>query len=376
MREAWRHFAGAAFAFVFLTITASTAVAQSRNACVYANDDGGSINTVDGYLVTATSQNYVPPFQTGGESKGISSMSDIVFSPTENILYAADSQSSDIAAMRVDATTCQLTLLGNFPVAGAEALGIGLAISPDGKWLFAAGVRSANLRVYAIRQDGSLTGTRQKIALLNSPSSMAVSPDGTTLIVGVPKQPRNGPELISYSINPSTGILTQVSVVSPKGYPACMSIDPQSKFVFVDEPFGQQLRIGLAQIEPGGALTFLRTYNFPEVSGSLSTGSDLLSIDAKYLYVTDSSIASVTTLSVNDRIGALKYLSTASYGVMNEDRPIGLATSSNGTFVFAGEPNVGYGTHMGIFEAGEGGLLTSLGIFPISDENPAWVAAK
>ncbi len=63
-------------------------------------------------------------------------------------------------------------------------------------------------------------------------------------------------------------------------------------------------------------------------------GSALLSSDGRYLYVTDYSFASVTTLAVDDVKGALKYVSTASYGIVNEDRPVGLATSKNGEFVF------------------------------------------
>jgi hypothetical protein len=43
---------------------------------------------------------------------------------------------------------------------------------------------------------------------------------------------------------------------------------------------------------------------------------------------------------------------------------------------FAGEPDVGYITHLGIFTAARDDLPTSMGIFSISQAYPAWVAAK
>jgi 6-phosphogluconolactonase (cycloisomerase 2 family) len=378
LTRAMTYFAAAAVVAAGMMMTAGAAMAQSGNTCVYANDDivyYNGPNTVDGYLVTATSQIYISPFQTGGEAQGLSLISDIIFNPTKNILYASDSHSGDVAAMRVNPATCQLIFWGNFRVGGSDGEGIGLAVSPNGKWLYVARVQSAEVNVLAIRNDGSLTGISQTIPLLNKPSSMAVSPDSTTLLVGVPAQRNTTDELISYSIDPLTGMLTQASIVSPLGNPGSVSIDSSSKLVYVDEPNSEQLQIGLLEIGPGSTLTFTRTYDFTEVGSSSSLGSALLSNNNRYLYVTNYSFASVTTLAVNKVTGALRYVSTASYGIENEDRPIGLASAKNGSFVFAGEPNVGYITHMGIFVAGKDGSLTSLGTFPISEASPAWIAA-
>jgi 6-phosphogluconolactonase (cycloisomerase 2 family) len=165
---------------------AGPAMAQNGITCAYANDDISHFvgpNTVDGYLVTAMSQTYLNPVETGGQSSGGSNIPNIIVSPVKKILYVVDSRSGDIAAMNINPTTCQLTLLGNYPVGGAEKLGIGLAITPNGRWLYAAEVNSAVLQPFVIRKDGSLSVVHQKIALLDRPSSMAISPDSSTLMV-------------------------------------------------------------------------------------------------------------------------------------------------------------------------------------------------
>jgi 6-phosphogluconolactonase (cycloisomerase 2 family) len=376
-------FGVAAFVVAAMMMMVGTAMAQNGITCAYANDDWASSggNTVDGYLVTASSQTYLTPTLTGGESTGLSFMADIVMSPVKKVLYVADSHSGDVAAMEINPSNCQLTLLGNYHAAYPDRFGLGLAISSDGKWLFVVGVRAAVLQPFAIHDDGSLTAVRQKITLLDRPSSMAVSPDSATLIVSVPQRPKHGNGVISYSINPSNGMLTEVSVVLPKGYAGSISIDSQSKFVYVQEGNADHLRVGLLEIGSGSTMTFIHTYNFTEVVNSSSIADGLLSSNGKYLYVTNPNAASVTTLAVNSLTGGLKYVTTTSDGTVGKDAPVGLASTGNGAFLFTGDFNNNDLPNMGIFAAGKkDGSLTSLGTFPLGQAEdgaiPTWVAAR
>jgi 6-phosphogluconolactonase (cycloisomerase 2 family) len=374
--------ATAAFLATAVMMVPGATMAQSSVACAYANDDWASSggNTVDGYLVSASSQTYLSPTLTGGESAGISSIADIVMSPVKKILYAADSQTGNVAIMAINPINCQLTLLGDYPAANPDRFGLGLAISADGKWLFVVGVKAAELRPFFIRKDGSLSAVHQKITLLDRPSSMAVSPDSTTLIVSVPQRPKHGNEVVSYSINPSNGMLTQVSMASPKGYAGSISIDSQSKFVYVQEGSSDHLRVGLLEIGSGSTLIFVHIYNFTEVQGGFPLSAAVLSSNGRYLYLTDAYISSINTLAVNSVTGALKYVATTNDGTM-KDEPIGVATTKNGAFVFTGDFNSNDLPNMGIFAAGKrNGSLTSLGTFSIAEgENgavPAWVVER
>jgi 6-phosphogluconolactonase (cycloisomerase 2 family) len=197
-----------------------------------------------------------------------------------------------------------------------------------------------------------------------------------TVIVGVPKSSVVGNELYSYSVDPSTGVLSQVSVINPHGYPGSINIDSQSKFVYVYELYdSEQLRVALMNIGPESALTFDRTYNFPEVSGNYGLSAALLSVNGKYLYFTNDELASITTLQVSSVTGALKYVTTTPDGTVGINFPIGLATSKNGSFVFTAD-DFHYG-NMGIFSASRDGSLNSLGTFPMySNGQTEWIAAK
>jgi 6-phosphogluconolactonase (cycloisomerase 2 family) len=364
-------------AAALMTIT-GIAMAGTGNTCVYANDDvfyegGEGPNTVDGYLVAPTSQTYLSPVLTGGNGGGGSLMQNIVMNPTKSILYASDAKSRDIAAMKIDPVTCQLTLLGDYPLATSGGLGIGLAITPDGKNIYASGARSAEIDGLNILKDGSLTAVRQRITLTNKLSSIAVSPDGLTLIVGMPKTSGGGNELYSYAIDPSTGTLTQVSIINPHGYSGSISIDAQSKFVYVDQLYSGEVRVGLMEIGQGSTLTFVRVYNFTEVTGDYYFSAALLGATGKFLYLTNDGPTSVTTLQVDSVTGGLKYVTTTPDGTMGIDAPIGLATSKNGGFVFTAN----FSNDMGIFAASKDGSLTSLGVFPMfSNGWEEWLAAK
>jgi 6-phosphogluconolactonase (cycloisomerase 2 family) len=372
--------ATAAFLATAVMMVPGATMAQSSVACAYANDDISHFvgpNTVDGYLVTATSETYLNPVGTGGQSSGGSLIPNMVVSPVKKILYAADSQSGDVAAMNINPTTCQLTVLGNYPVGGAEKLGIGLAISPNGRWLYAAEVNSAELMPFAIRKDGSLSAVHQKITLLDRPSSMAISPDSSTLIVAVPARPKHGNYLIPYSINQLNGMLTLVSTTPAKGRPYSINIDSQGKFVYVSEPDNEHPRVGVWELGPGSELTFIHNYGFPEVAGSFTISSSVLSSNGRYLYVTNPNQASITTLSVNSVTGVPKYVTTTTDGIVGENYPIGVATTKNGSYLFTGVFTSDGPQEMGIFAANKkDGSLTSLGMFPVAAGNPAWVAAR
>lgn len=370
MRKGLTVFVAAFMVAALVTITAGAAVAQGGNICVYANDhvsymQSNPENTVDGYLVTATSQTYITPVQTGGESNGFSAAQDIVLNPTKKILYVADAITGDVAAMKIDPGTCELSHLGNYIVGKMSRDGTGLAVSPNGKWLYVTGISSATLKLLNIRSDGSLSGAKQTIALPARPSDMIVTPDGTTLVVGSPQERTGTNEALSYSISPSTGMLALVSTALTHGQPGGLSVDSQSKFVYVAEG-SNNLRVGQLEVGTGSALTFVRAYTFTNVTAS-QTGSTLVSTNGEYLYVTNPNEATVVTLAANSVTGGLKYVTSSSDGTPPDDQPIGLATARNGKFVFTGEINARTDSeaNLGILAAGQDGSLTSLGTFPL-----------
>jgi 6-phosphogluconolactonase (cycloisomerase 2 family) len=298
---------------------------------VYTNDDNEGPNAVDGYLVTGSSQTYLEPTPSGGSALTPAEIvPNIVMHPFKDILYASNSRMSSIAAMKISRSTCQLTLLGDFPVGERSKLGQGLAVSPNGKWMFVSNTTVKEIYVFGILADGSLTQRIQVVDLYGIPSGMTVSPDGASLIL------EEGPSqlILSYAINDSAGHITLVSTISTANYPYESIVDPSSKYVYVGDVDSEEQayeEVEILKIGPRSTLTYIANDTFPEGYGA---SGELLSADGKYLYVTNEDSASVTTFSVDGSDGSLTYVASASDGIAGEDHPTGSAAGQGGLFVF------------------------------------------
>jgi 6-phosphogluconolactonase (cycloisomerase 2 family) len=367
-----------AIGIVVVALTAGVGASQASNTCVYTNDTvwNGAPNTVDGYYISDTlAATYISPVLTGGTSyQGADYqhlVSNIVLSPTKNILYASDDLSNDIAAMKIDGSTCQLTLIGNYPVGGGNRFGIGLAITPDGQWLYAVSTHSNILQVLAVHDDGSLGHSKQDVTLPSSPSGMAVSPDGSTLIVAL----TNIGAMLSYSIDPSSGMITQVTELERKRVgPMAISIDSQSKFVYAGDANTVD-EIGVYEIGPESTLTARHVFieNGDDNGGSMGV---ILSPDGHFLYVTNQYGGMLTTLRVNSSNGQLSFVESVNDLPPGGGAPAGLATTSSGAFVFTGQFLAEGGGYLGFFEAMPDGSLTSLGpLFVAQQDDAAYPAS-
>lgn len=378
MKEGLTYFAAVVFAVAVMT-TADTAMAQ-KHTCTFVNDNYYlKPNTVDGYMVTGTSATYLNPVLTGGTSEGDSgyseSVTEAVLHPIKNILYVSDDASHDIAAMKIDPDTCLLTLLGNYPVDGNDRHGIDLAISPNGKWLYAANTTAPNLELLDIRGGGSLTASKQTLDLPDRPAGMAVSPDDATLVIAFPGTRVGTYQIISYAIDPSEGTLTQVSDVSLGSSPEGIAIDSQGKFVYAGTyNFNGE---GIEQLEIGPGSTLTRVFQKTWHEG-LNAASILLSATGKYLYASNALSASITTFAVGHSAGALKFVTITQDGPSG-NMPAGLATAANGTLLFGGADGPGGGI-LGIFSAEADGSLVSLGTFNVAQNGgtayPSSVVAR
>jgi DNA-binding beta-propeller fold protein YncE len=359
-------------------LTVCAGASHAGHTCVFANDNlyGDQPNTVDGYLVTSTTATYVAPVLTGGLSE-ISYTPDIVMHPLKNIFYVADDGSSDIAVLKFDPATCSITLLENVPTMHGNSLGSGLAITPDGQWLYEIGVNKAKMQLLGIRKDGSLTPVHQTIDLPYSPWGVAISPDGSTLIVTT-----TGRQIASYSIDRSTGKVTSVSTLTVSVTPVGIAIDSRSHFVYVGDHIGELKGLDIETLElgAGSTLTSLGINKFHTYPDEYGSSYIVLSADGKYLYVSNTFTASITTLVVDSTTGNLTLGSVSQDGDPLTDYPAGLATNSTGKLVFSGASGGVVSTDLGILDAQADGSLISRGTFPLgqgeSNPMPYYVVAR
>lgn len=234
--------------------------------------------------------------------------------------------------------------MANYPAGGpGGAAGLGIVISPNGKFLYADNISNSTLTVMQINSDGSLSSPIQTLDV--GGIAMAISPDGTTLIV-------TDGQVMSYAVDPSTGTLTFASEVSSVGEPSGISIDPQSRFVYIGAGT-QGLEIQAVEIGQGSELTYVSEQEF-----GFRNNSNCLQVspDNKFLYVSNQNSAQLATFTVDSETAQLTLL-----GFTSDDPPFNapalMAITPNGEELFVG------GATLGVYKSTLGSL-TSRGTFP------------
>ena len=357
-----------------VVVLAGAAGAQGSHACAYANDNASPTNTVDGYLTNGQQARYLKPVSTGGAGKSSGTFFAtpfIAIAPGTTHLYAADSSSNDIALMSINPATCALTHVANYPSGGQDSFGgLGIVIAPNGKFLYASNSTEATITVLGINTDGSLTAPLQTMALPELLVSMAIAPNGRTLIT----TQSGGTQVMAYAIDSSTGLLTLASGVNTAGAAAGVAIDPRSKFLYIGTGSNEGIEVQIIEIGANSQLTYIADDFF--FQGGTSGNCLLVSPSGKSLYITNQISATVTTPAVNPQSGALSFNSVVADGGFN-DEPSELAQTSTGSLVFAGDFNTAGSPSLGIMRASATGGLTSVGTFPLAaHSSPTSVAAS
>jgi 6-phosphogluconolactonase (cycloisomerase 2 family) len=160
---------------------------------IYINVGAFENNKVVGFAVaqdgTLTNlQN--SPFFTGGTSTLTNFLGPtrLVVSPTANLLFVSNTGTNDVSAFTINPMTGNLSPISGSPfqTGGIGDLGISLAISPDGQFLFAANPGSHTITVFHVGLDGSL------LPIPNSPFNiegeavnLKVSPNGRFLAASI-----------------------------------------------------------------------------------------------------------------------------------------------------------------------------------------------
>jgi 6-phosphogluconolactonase (cycloisomerase 2 family) len=173
---------------------------RAQGNFVYTNDDMAGPNTVSGFSVAQNGTLTLlsgSPFSTGGTGNkdGFNAIHRITVSPRGNFLFASNDGSNDVSVFTISRTTGALTLVAGSPFAtggAGGAHGIGLAATPDGKFLMAANTGSENITVFSIASTGALAPIAgSPFTTLAIPDGTKVSPNGKFLAVAEPQPPRS-----------------------------------------------------------------------------------------------------------------------------------------------------------------------------------------
>lgn len=328
---------------------------------VYTNDDVNP-NTVSAFGVDASGfLTPVPgsPFPTGGIGGGAAFTASRI-TTVGNFLYVSNGGSNNVSAFSIDSASGVLTPVAGSPFATggtAGSIGISLAGTPDGNFLYAINGISQDVRIFHIGPGGELTPVGPLVPTgVRLQSGAKVSPDGQWLAVVLGSFGLHG-AVAMFSIDSTTGELAPVAgspfPIRPSGEndgrAIGIDINCASDTLFVGEVTPGTTVLDVFSInQASGALTPIP--NSPFESGGVNSSVPLLCTDDTILYVSNQGFPLPATVS-SYTVAADGSLSlvpgspfSAGPGALE---PVGMATDQAGTFLFVANVNAGvsvYGT--------------------------------
>jgi 6-phosphogluconolactonase len=218
-----------------------------------------------------------------------------VISPDGKFLFVSTPVSSDpsfgsTAVFSINSTTGDITPVPGSPFSTPGG-GNGIVVNPTGQVLYFVG---NNLSAYSISTTGALTAiTGSPYSLPAVANSVKVDPSGKFLFVAINSASKAIPGLITYSVNPTTGALTQIGV-------------------------------------DGAALNQVEAL-------AISTGSKDVVYTPKFAYVTNQGSKTISEWTISDATGALTPV--AGSPIADNNGPQLIAATPSGAFVYTGNSN-------------------------------------
>ena len=299
-----------------------------------------------------------------------------------DFLYAANCQSWSISGFAVNPATGVLTLIGDTPTllvepAGPAALGISLAATPDGEYLFATAdtdeLLVGRIHAFSVGATGELTEVAGSPLLVNCPSiaGIKVSPNGSYLAVTCPVQDA----IHMFSIG-GGGALTAVAgspfaaAAFPTGVPMGLDINCASDLLFAGLATGGNAAIAVFDLGADGSLSPILGSPFVPAGGGLNSQVVLLNPDDDLLFVSshgdpggliDGEAISVFTVAPDGTPGSV---AGSPFPLVDYFFPSGLAMDPSGSYLYTTSwnplaPGFGFGYAYG-FSVGAGGALATV----------------
>ncbi|TPQ44544.1 3-carboxymuconate cyclase [Burkholderia ubonensis] len=279
-------------------------------------------NTVSAYTVNAMTGALTPV--TGGPFAARSSPNGMVVNPAGTLLFVANSNDSSVSVYSINQTTGALTLVGSYAAGAAPTR---LAITPNGQFLYAVNQSSHDVSGFAV---DSSTGLLTPIsgspfndagAVSQGGYGITVNPTGTVLYVVNWEA-----NITAFAINATTGALTPVSgspfTANFTGWGwQSASLSPDGKLLFASTGNGGNLLT--YSVDPTtGALTQLTADSYGAY-GNAGANFTVPDPTGKYLYASNPMIGYVSVASINSATGAVQDLVGSPFDV--GVRPFNLA---------------------------------------------------
>lgn len=210
------------------------------------------------------------------------------------------------------------------PSIAAEFETFSIAISPNGKWVYAASAGSTAINMYSVNEETGQLTSLGTVAAGTTPRCIVVSPDGKNAYVA-----NAGSATISqYEISVATGKLTALAqaTIASGATPRSIWVHPTGSYVYVVCQGVNEVYM-YSRNAITGQLTALGT-------PTVATGTEPRMIagtpDGKSAYVVNSGTNNITALTCNTVTGVLTVLETVATG----EAPFGIGVSPDSANVY------------------------------------------
>ena len=364
--------------FGFALLAASV---HAQSTFVYTNNNE-SPNTVTAFSVGpgGTLTLVGSPFPTRGDGSGLFAASNTAtVAIRKKFLYVANTGSNNISGFSINTTTGALTPVPDSPFATGgigSILGISLAVTPNGKFVYAGNAGSGNISAFSVGSNGALTSIAgSPFSAGGSPDGIKASPNGKFLGVALPFS--NSVAMFRIGSNGALApVNSPLAQGGTGGSDAASSVDMscKSNLLFAAIANSTETEVGVSTISSSGALSPIAGSPFA-FFGGVNSSVGILSPNNQWLFVSNQDSSTITSLDVGSN-GSLAQVSGSPFSNSGAFDPNGMATNAEGTLLYVAN---GDNTVTGFsinnsngslspvsspFPTGGGGFLRSLTTFP------------
>ncbi len=271
---------------------------------------------------------------------------DAALSPSGGFLYILNYGDGTISAFTVNQTTGALTAVAGSPFLVGDIFPAAAVVSPKGNFLFVANFSANNAGSISVFTINATTGVLTPVT--GSPftgsgpaNGITIDPTGNFLYVAA-----NGVD--AYTVNQTTGALTAVTG-APYTTPAApfgVTVDPTGKFLYASI-FGNLTTLQTAPDlitysvnTTTGALKQLSTQGVDGNQGealAIATGTKAVTYTPKFAYVTNEVDKTISEYTINDSTGALTAVSGSP--ISDTNGPQTVVSTPSGAFVYTANSN-------------------------------------
>jgi 6-phosphogluconolactonase (cycloisomerase 2 family) len=337
---------------------------------------GSSTTTTGGpFLYVTNSDGKVSEFAIGGTGAlslvgtvsagsasgpvGIAALLNSGSSGTENFVYVVNSADSKVHEFSVDPSSGKLTSIGSI-AAGSSSGPVSVVVDGIRGLAYVANQTSGTIVGFSINpSSGLLSSIGTVMSALLSPQGMAVSPDGN--FVYAVENGRGVVDAFGVLSNGSLSFINSTpSLGTTNGAPNQVIVNSLETFAYASDSAGPA--VTQFSIVSGGGLSPVFAFA-TSASGDQPIG---LAIDpsGNFLYTANFGTNTVTIFQINTSNGGLTRLGPTSTASLSQ--PKGIAIDLTGSFVYVA--NQGSGT-VALFTIQTGGTLALSGSF--ATESPA-----